>query len=282
MKKIHKEFIANEIETLVEKTSANKVAVKAKVSSANISQIRNKNWDLISDALWAKVKVNLNISWNWQIANTQNQNTIHTLLKDAQNEGMSICISFKQGSGKTTGYKTYQRDNKNVILIQCKNYWSKKSFARHQLLACGLPDEGTIEEMIEKFNEHLSKLSKAIVIYDQFDKLKEPHKDLFMDNFDAQDENCAFVISGVPHLKVQERKGYQKNKMGYRERYSRYGSKFISLDDFNLKDVTAICIANGITDADVIEHVFDECENDGRRIKRLVQKYFLTEAQKTA
>lgn len=279
MELIYKEFITNEVEELVAKSSANKVAVKAKVSPANISQIRNKNWDHISDALWIKVKVNLNISWNWQIAKTQNQKTIHDLLSDAQQMGMSICISHAQGAGKTTGYKTYQKENRNVILVECKNYWSKKSFARHQLLACGLADEGTTEEMIEKFQNHLKKLQNAIVIYDQFDKLKEPQKDLFMDNFNELDENCAFVLSGVPHLKIQEEKGYKRNKMGYRERFSRYGSKFIGLDNFSYKDVDAICRINGISDKDAIDYIFDECENDGRRIKRLVQKYFLTEAQ---
>lgn len=279
MKTIHKEFIANEIAELVAKSSANKVAVKAKVSSANISQIKNKNWQHISDALWAKVKVNLNISWDWQIAETQNQRTIHELLSDAQQMGMSICISFKQGAGKTTGYKTYAKNNTNVILIECKNYWSKKSFARHQLLACGLPDEGTTEEMIERFHEYLKSVQNPIVIYDQFDKLKEVQKDLFMDNFNELDENCAFVLSGVPHLKIQEEKGYRRNKMGYRERFSRYGSKFIPLDDYSFKDVAAICMANGISDKEVIQNIYENCANDGRRIKRLVQKYFLTEAQ---
>ena len=70
--------------------------------------------------------------------------------------------------------------------------------------------------------------------------------------------------------------------MGYRERFSRYGSKFIPLDEFSYKDVTAICNANGVTDNEVIENIFDNCLGDGRRIKRLVEKYFLTEAQTAA
>ena len=153
----HKQFIVNELEAMIANSSANKVATRAQVSASNISQMRNKNWDLISDSLWAKVKINLNINWNWQIAETTNLVTVNQLLKDAHKGGMSICICYKQASGKTTGYEHYQRTNKNVILIRCKNYWSKKSFARHQLLACGLPDEGTTEEMIERFQEYLGK-----------------------------------------------------------------------------------------------------------------------------
>ncbi len=275
----HKEFITKELEVIIANSSANKVAVQAGVSAANISQIRNHNWDLISDSIWAKIKINLNIDWDWQIALTTNLNTVNQLLSDAQKGGMSICICYKQATGKTTGYEYYKRNHKNVILIRCKNYWSKKSFARHQLLACGLPDEGTTEEMIEKFGEHLTKLKKPVVIYDQFDKLKEPQKDLFMDYYNELDGHCAFIISGVPHLKKQEENGYKRNKMGYRERYSRYGSKFIPLDDFSYADVQAICNANGVTDTDVVNHIFEECMGDGRRIRRLVERYFLTEAE---
>lgn len=282
MKKEHKDFIVNELNFLKEKSSANKVAVQAKVSPANISQMINGNWDLISDSLWAKVKVNLNINWDWQIAQTTNLKTITDLLKAAQNAGMSICISDREGLGKTVGYEYYKRNNPNVILIRCKNYWSKKSFARHQLLACGLPDEGTTEEMIERFQEHLTSLNDPIVIQDQFDKLKEPQKDLFMDYYNELDGECAFVLSGVPHLKKQEESGYKKNKMGYRERFSRYGSKFIALDKLSLKDVKAMCVINGVTDPEVIQDIFESCLGDGRRVKRLVQQYFLQEAETVA
>lgn len=282
MKTEHKDFIVKEIEFLTSKSSANKVAVRAGVSAANISQMVNRNWELISDNLWNKVKVNLNINWSWQIAETSNLKLINSLLKDAQNGSMSICISDNQGLGKTTGYEYYQRNNTNVILISCKNYWTKKSFARHQLLSCGLADEGTTEEMIEAFQDYLTKLKKPIVIYDQFDKLKEIQKDLFMDYYNELDGECAFVLSGVPHLKKQEQNGYKRNKMGYRERFSRYGSKFIPLDKITENDVKAICVANGVTDTEVIAHIYENCLNDGRRVKRLVEKYFLTEAESAA
>ena len=278
----HKQFIVNELEVIIANSSADKVAKRTQVSSASISQIRNNNWELISDSLWAKVKTNLNINWNWQIAQTTNLLTVNKLLKDAQHGGMSICICYKQASGKTTAYEYYQRINKNVILIRCKNYWSKKSFARHQLLTCGLADEGTTEEMIEKFQEHLTKLHKPLVIYDQFDKLKESQKDLFMDYYNELDGDCGFVLSGVPHLKKQEQNGYKRNKMGYRERFSRYGSKFIPLDEFSYKDVTAICNANGVTEKEVIQNIFDDYLGDGRRIKRLVERYFLIQAETVA
>jgi len=239
----------------------------------------NHNWDLIRDEMWLKVKVNLNINWSWVIAETQNLELINDLLSKTQKGSMSICIADKAGLGKTTAFEYYKKRHNNVILIRCKNYWSKKSFARHQLIACGLEAGGTTEEMIERFQDHLAQQIKPIVIYDQYDKLKEPQKDLFMDYYNELDGYCGFVLSGVPALRKQEENGYKRNKMGYRERFSRYGSKFINLNKYNLQDVGKICIANGISDKEIIEDVFENSLGDGRRIKREIEKYFLTQAE---
>ena len=273
----HKEFIVKELNFLIKKQSANKVANKAKVSSATISQMVNNNWDLIKDEMWLKVKSNLDINWNWALAQTSNLILLNDLLKKAQKGSMSVCVSDNAGLGKTTAYKFYAKVKPNVILIECKNYWSKKSFARHQLIAAGLEDGGTTEEMIERFSDHLGKLNKPLIIYDQFDKLKEPQKDLFMDYYNDHDGHCAFVLSGVKALKKMEENGYKRNKMGYRERYSRYGSKFISINKISLDDVTKVCNANGVTDKELIQEIYNGSLGDFRRVKREIEKHFLSQ-----
>ncbi len=282
MESAHKNFIVNELNLRCEKSSQKKVAKQAQVSDATISQMRNGKWDLIRDEMWMKVKVNLSINWSWITAKTSNYLLLMDLLGKAQKYSMSICVSDRQGLGKTHAYKEYQREFSNVILIRCKNTWTKKSFAKHQLIACGLETGGTTEEMFERFANHLKNLSKALVIYDQFDKLKETQKDLFMDYYDDLDGNTGFLLSGVS-LEQQERKGCGLNKMGYRERYSRYGSRFIQLNKISIQDVSKICIANGVSDTEVIEWVFEDCEGDLRRVKRLIERYYMEQSeQKTA
>ncbi len=279
MKAQHKEFIANEIKVLKQHQSQKKLATRAGVSPATITQIVKGNWELIKDELWLKVKAKLNIDWAWQLAPTDNLTIFYNLVKTAQEQSESICISDKSGVGKTTAFKHYQNTNAKVILIECKNYWSKKSFARHQLLACGLDDSGTTEEMIEAFENHLYKLKGAVVIYDQFDKLKEPQKDLFMDYYNELDSHCGFVLSGVKALKIQETKGCRRDKMGYRERFSRYGSKFIQGNPISKKDVTKICESNGVTNKEVISDIYEDCYGDLRRVKRLIKAYFIEQKE---
>ncbi|NIJ45023.1 DNA transposition AAA+ family ATPase [Wenyingzhuangia heitensis] len=273
-----KQSIAEEVKFRITKSSQVKVSKQAKVSNATISQIVNDNWEHIAESLWSKVKVNLRIDLAWKIAPTQNLDVVVGVLDKVQAGSMSVMISDKQGKGKTTGYEYYARNNSNVILISCKNYWSKKSFARHQLLACGLEDYGTTEEMIERFEEHLSKLEKPLTIYDQFDKLKEVQKDLFMDYYNSLDGHGGFVLSGV-NLHHQEKKGRNKNKTGYGERWSRVGSKIISLNELSYKDVESMCRVNGLDEEDEILEIFDTCLGDKRRVKRSVEQYFLKLAE---
>lgn len=280
MKTEHKEFIVKELDRLCGKKFQNKYANKAQVSAATISQMRNRNWDLIRDEMWYKVKVNLSINWSWVTAKTSNLLLIEDILTKIQRNSMSSCISDKQGIGKTEAYKHYARNNKNVILIECKNYWSKKSFAKHQLIACGLESGGTTEEMIERFIKHLKSLVKAVVIYDQYDKLKEPQKDLFMDYYNELDGHTAFLLSGVLALEKQEKSGCNKNKMGYRERFSRYGSKWVKLNPLSYQDVKLICEVNGVTDKDVISTIYDECMGDGRRVRHSIKVYMEAQAEK--
>lgn len=265
--------IVSELIELSKKESQNKIAVKADVSSATISQMINNNHKLIRPEMWRKVMLNLRLEFNWKTADITNLKTINDLLKIAQRKGMSIAISHNAGAGKSHTYRLYERTYENVIYIECKNSWSKKSFANQLLHACGLESFGTIEDLICGFEDHIKTLEKPIVIFDQIDKLKDSQLDLFMDFYNDLNGHCAFVLSGVPAFRKRVDRGVQRDKIGYRELYSRVGSKFIELDALQLKDVKSICEVNGVEDEQFINQVYNTCESDLRRVKREIEKY---------
>lgn len=271
----HKQMIVAELEILAQKESQSKIARKAGVSTATISQMINNNWNLIRDEMWQKVKINLHINWDWITAETSNLKAINQLVSSAQKRSMSIAVSHDAGAGKSHTYRLYERTHKNVIYVECKNYWTKKSYARRLCTACGVDDSGTVETLIERFIQTVKAMNKAVVIFDQIDKLKDSQLDLFMDFYNELDGHCGFILSGVPAFKKRVLRGCQLNKIGYRELYSRIGRKFIKLMKISEKDVSAVCKANGIDDDQFINETFNTCDGDLRRVRRSIDQYFL-------
>lgn len=267
-----KHEILREIKKLTAKDSQNKVAKRAGVSSATISQMVNENWALIKDEMWARVRTNLRIDLGWQTAQTKNKKILDDLVGAAHSMSMSIAICNQAGSGKSHAYKEYFRSHSNVIYVECCNYWSKKIFSVKLLQAVGVKESGKTHENIEQFIEELKKMERPVVLFDQFDKLKDPQLDLFMDFYNSLEGHCGFVLSGVPALKKRILRGVQNNKIGYAELYSRIGRKFIALDALTLKDVTAICTENGVTDSEVIQHIYADCDDDLRRVRRSIER----------
>lgn len=271
MKKDFKTTIATELKRMSRRKSQKRLAYQCSVSTATISQMINGNWENISQEMWNRVKVTLGIDPNWNTVDTNNFHLLHSLLNMAQEQSVSIAVSDTAGLGKSEAYKSYDRQYTNVIYIQCKNSWTKKTYMRNLLAAAGVESLGTTEQLIERFINHLKGLTTPLVIIDQFDKLKDPQIDLFMDFYNDLNGHCGFVISGVKALEKRILKGVNRDKIGYAEIYSRIGRKFIKLDPISLEDVRRICEANGVTDSDDIEYIYQNSDNDLRRVKRDVE-----------
>lgn len=273
-----KNQITAEVKQLSSKTSQNKVAAKAGVSSATISQIINNKWDLIADEMWRKIQSGLNINMSWMIAETDNFKGIFELLAATQNRHLAIAIAHNAGAGKSVTYRSYAKSQNNVIYIECKNSWSKKSYVEHLNRVCGKRPSGTTEEMINQFQSFISTLKNPLIIIDQFDKLKDSSMDLFMDFYNDLEDHCGFVISGVPALEKRIVRGVQHDKIGYRELFSRIGRKFIKLDSLSLNDVSNICLSNGVDDKETIQYIFNNSEGDIRRVRRDVERIHINNA----
>lgn len=267
-----KNAIASEVEWLAKKTSQKHVALKAQVSTALISNLLSGAWDQISDGMFRKIQNNLRIDLRWNVAVTDNLKEIYSYCESAQHNAMSICISDNAGKGKSNAYKYYERHNANVILLECKTSWTKKSFITNLLIAMGVSASGTTEELLYHFNEAVKKMHEPLLILDQADKLKDPLLDLFMEFYNDHEGHLGIILSGVKALSVRIDRGRQFHKVGFDEIFSRIGSRYIALDAVSLKDVTAVCMANGVEDSGDIEDIYMSSAGDLRRVRREIQK----------
>ena len=64
----------------------------------------------------------------------------------------------------------------------------------------------------------------------------------------------------------------QRNTKGFKEIYSRLGSKFITLDGTDKKEVAEICRAHGITEPADIQEINNIYNGDLRAIDRQILK----------
>lgn len=283
MNQEQKSQIANELSILCKKSSQNHMAKVLEVSTALISQVVNQNWRLISNEMWRIIEAKLYIDLNWVTVSTTNFKILSDLLKSSEQLGISIAISDTPGKSKSETYKHFWKENiATNIYVQCKNTWTKKSYLKSLLIASGLESHGKTEELLNRFINHLRSIDKPTVTLDQFDKLKDPQLDLFMDLYNDLNGKCGFIVSGVKALEKRILKGVHRDKIGYAEFYSRIGKKFIELDPINYQDVKMICEANGVTEPEEIEFIYQNCEDDLRRVRRDIDKYKLKHSRKTA
>jgi hypothetical protein len=92
----------------------------------------------------------------------------------------------------------------------------------------------------------------------------------FITLYNQLEDRCGIVLCATDHLSKRVKRGLTLNRRGYKEIYSRVGRKFIELEGVGITDVTQICMANGIKNPALIKDIYNDSENDLRRVKRKI------------
>ena len=258
---------------IVQKGSQNQVAAGMPgVSAGTLSQMRNHNWDLISDEMWRKVAKYVGVAASgWNYAETRNSKELMLFFNDSQQFSLVMAITAKAGAGKSETAKKYESENKNVFLLSCNEYWDKRWFLRELLSKMGKDHAGmTLPEMMHKAVLMLKSLEKPIIILDEADKLADNVLLFFITLYNALEDHCGIVLMATNFLEKRIRRGVAMEKKGYREIYSRVGLRFIELENTSYSDVEKICKANGIEDPAIIRTIAKDCDGDVRRVRRLI------------
>lgn len=277
MKDQNKQKIAIALKKLVaEKGSQSAVANSMlSVSSATINHMINGKWDLIADDKWRVVANQM--KWklsSWKTVQTNDFNRLSTILADAQSNSMAFAVTAPAGSGKTNTSKVYVSNNKNAYILQCSEFWNRKYFLSQLLSAMGRDAGGyTVAQMMTEIVRVLKSRANPLIIMDEADKLSDQVLYFFITLYNQLEDSCGLVLLATDHLEKRIRKGLKINKKGYKEIYSRIGRKFIELNGVGQTDVIQVCKANGVEKDSAIGRIFKDCENDLRRVKRLVFAY---------
>ena len=242
------------------------------VSAATISQILNDKWDLIADRMWIGIGKQVGFeTGHWKTVETYNYKLIRGILTDAKMQSRVHAITGGAGWGKDAAAKDFKADVDDVYMINCNEYFNKKYFMAELLKKMGKSTDGTVAEMVERAVSTLNKTFRPLIILNEADKLKDETLYFFITLYNLCEDKCGIVIMATDQLEKRISRGLFLNRKGYQEIFSRVSRRFIELKKPSKTDVTAICTANGVTDPETIMNIYNSCEGDLRRAKKLIQ-----------
>ncbi len=272
--KIDRDGIVEALKAYMEqKGGQNKAANSIKgVSSATLSQMASGNWEHISEEMWRKVAKAVGFGTKeWNTAATGTYLQVHALLRGAQEEARVMSLTAPAGSGKTYAAKDYEASHKNVYRLMCDEFWSKNDFVEELLRAMGEKADGlTKRERLALACSALGKKERPLLIFDEFDKLGDNVWGFFITLYNRLEDQCGMVLLSTDYIEKRFRMGLKYQRKGYPEIWSRLGSRCVELDRADYDDVQAVCEANGVSDAAVIEDIARSAEGDLRRVRQLV------------
>ncbi len=244
------------------------------ISTSTISQVRNNNWELLSERLWHHIARQVGFyCGEWQPADTSAYLLLRILFSDAQHYAMAYGISIDAGLGKTFTAGHYTREQENVCYIAGSDTYNRKSFMTALLNSMGLIAAGTVPDMMKQFSDYLTGKEEPLLLIDDAHKLKDRVLHLLVLLANSVAGKAGIIIMGGAELRMRIIEGMRLKKVGFDEIYKTIGRRFITLGSLGPKDVELVCRANGLYDDEIIEYITVECANNLHAATRLIHQY---------
>jgi hypothetical protein len=244
------------------------------VSATTISQVKNNNWELMSESMWHNIARQVGFyCGEWQAADTSAYLLLRILLGDAQHYNMTYGIAIAPGLGKTFTAGRYIREHDETFYVAGNSAFNRRSFMTHLMEASGLEAKGNLPEMMQRFAFYVTSKEEPLLIIDDAHKLKDRVLHLLVILVNSLAGNAGVIIMGNDQLRMRIVEGLRLQRPGYDEIYKSIGRRFITLGSAGPKDVDLVCRANGIYDDDVIAHIREESSNNLHTATFLIQQH---------
>lgn len=241
------------------------------VSQGVISRVLSGDWDSILNRTWMIIKnqVCVEEGREWKMVPTQNFLKVKHHITEAKKNALTFAIIGSAGCGKTEALK-YLQQHDGLILVRCEEGWHRKKFLEKILEAMHDYDSyGTALDMIENVKSNLLEYYRPVIALDEADKLSDTLLYYFITLYNHLEGRVGICLLATSHLRKRIEKGVRLNRKGYSEIYSRLGRRFIELKKIEKTDVQHILTTNGIEDPATQNYIFNDSQNDLRRVKKL-------------
>jgi DNA transposition AAA+ family ATPase len=256
-----KSQIQTAIEQLLSHTSQAQVARQIGVSDATIINIRRGNWELISEAMIAKIRAHFRLD-GWQVRNTHNFSAITKLCEDAKSNKRMLAVAGYTGAGKTTALRHYAQNNPDTYYMLATVMNTRKTFLESICRAMGINIPFRMSEIIAAIIEKMNSAKAPLLIIDDAGKLSHTCLRLIQVIYDETEYSAGIVLSGTEFLKEEIERASRRNAQGFRELKRRI-AYWQPLRRPTASIIGTICKDFGIDDSSAVEYIYRNAKDYG-------------------
>jgi hypothetical protein len=196
------------------------------------NRIKNGRVDgLLADGHWMDMGRELGVG-----VTEKKWNTARTEVFAQIEEDVTFCQEYAKAMiyvddceiGKTHTAKYLSRNRKNCFYLDCSQAKTKQKFIRKLAKVVGVDHVGTFDNVKENIKYYLKILPKPIVIVDEAGDLEYPAFLELKEFWNATEGSCGWYMIGADGLRAKIEKGIANMRVGYRELFSRFSSKYSS------------------------------------------------------
>lgn len=187
---------------------------------------------VLADVHWITIGRELGVGTKdkkWNTAKTDVFITIEEDVLFCQENAKAKIFVDECEIGKTHTVKYLSKTLRNCFYIDGSQAKTKQQFVRRLAKAIGVAQVGTYTEVKENIKYYLKLLTKPIIIIDEAGDL---NNDAFLELkefWNATEGYCGWYMIGADGLRAKIKRGISNQKVGYRELFSRFSSKYSSV-----------------------------------------------------
>ena len=227
------------------------------VNAATIALVMNYNWEMVTDAQWDMLARQVGFyCGDWKQAETTANLLLRVLLNDAQNYAMVYGVAMATGTGKTFCATQYARQNHNVVYINGRSNYNRKTFMAALLQVCDYTDipEST-PDRLKMAATLIAAKTQPLIVIDEAHLLKDRVLHLIVLLAEYLNGQAGLILMGDTTLRTRIVEGVRLKKPGFDDVYKMTGRRFVTLGNAAPADVHAVCRANGLYDEDAIAYI---------------------------
>ena len=187
---------------------------------------------ILKDAQWLNIGRLLNVSIDerqWKFVKTDVVKMIEEEILFCQTYSKARILVDEPEIGKSFAARYFSRTLKNCFYLDCSQAKSKKLFISRLAQSIGVDGHGKLADVMENIKYSLRILENPIVILDEAGDVEYSVVLLIKELWNATENICGWYMMGADGLRDKFERGISSKKVGFRELFSRYSSKYSSL-----------------------------------------------------